>query len=116
MGGSTVELDSPCAAVHRHRLPVAKPERRVPGPDHRWDAVLAGHEGGVGGQGAAVRNHGRGTSEQRGPRWSGEPGDQYLTVPEAAEVFRAAHDTYHSASTPGACGLADEDGVGRHGL
>src|SRR5215218_1718447 len=49
ISGSTAELDGPRAAVHRHRLPVAKPERRIPGPDYCGDAVLAGDEGGVGG-------------------------------------------------------------------
>src|SRR5215213_5222539 len=102
--GSTAKLDGPCAAVHRHRLPAAKPERRVPGPDHRRDAVFAGDEGGVGGEGAAVCDHGHGPPEQRGPRGSGEPGDEHLPVSEAAEVFRAAHDTDRSAGAAGAGG------------
>jgi hypothetical protein len=41
-GVSAAEFDGPRAAVHRHRLPVAQPERCVPGPYHRGDAVLAG--------------------------------------------------------------------------
>jgi Low molecular weight phosphotyrosine protein phosphatase len=49
VGRSVGELHGPRSAVHRHRLPVAQPERRLPGPDHCGDAVLAGDEGGVGG-------------------------------------------------------------------
>src|SRR5215203_5715440 len=114
-GGASRDLDHPRAAVYDDGLAVAQPPCRVASADDCRDAVLAGYEGGVGGEGAAVGDHSRSTPEERGPRRGGDAGDEHLPVLEPIEVFRAVHDPRPPGRATWARRLADEDGVRWHG-
>src|SRR5829696_3015918 len=83
---SAVWLDGAGAAVHGDPLPFAQSGGGVAGGDHGGDAVLAGDQGGVGGQGAAVGDDRDGAGEQWRPGRGGGPGDQDLAGLEAVEV------------------------------
>src|SRR5436189_5457104 len=114
-------MDGAGAAVDGDRLPVAEPAGGVAGGDHRGDAVLAGNQGGMGGQGAAVGDHGDRVGEQRRPGGGGGPGDQDLAGLEAVEVTGPVDDADRAGSPSGTGRLAD-DGVlgwwaaGAHGV
>src|SRR5829696_5480504 len=86
---SAVWLDSAGAAVHGDPLPFPQSGGGVPGGDHGGDAVLAGDQGGVGGQGAAVGDDRDGAGEQWRPGRGGGSGDQDLAGLEAVEVARS---------------------------
>ena len=82
-------MDGAGAAVDGDQLPVAESACGIPGGDYSGDAVLAGDQGGVGGQGAAVGDDRDRAGEQRRPGGGGGPGDQHLTGLEAAKVCRS---------------------------
>src|SRR5829696_4069834 len=118
---SAVWLDGAGAAVHGDPLPFAQSGGGVPGGDHGGDAVLAGDQGGVGGQGAAVGDDRDGAGEQWRPGRGGAPGDQDLAGLEAVEVTRSADDADRAGGPAGAGWLPDDGVLGRwaggaHGL
>jgi hypothetical protein len=68
-------------------LPGSQAVGGVAGADDGGDAVLAGDEGGVCGEGTAVGDDRGRAGEQRGPRGGGGFGDEDVSVGEGGEVL-----------------------------
>jgi hypothetical protein len=110
--GFGVRSDGSGAAVDGYQLPWMQPYRGVAGGDDGGNAVLASHQGGMGGEGAAVGDDGGCSSEQRRPCRSGGFRDKHIAVAEPAEVLRALHDAYRSGCAARRCGVPDDDVLG----
>src|SRR4051794_38314542 len=101
--GFVVGSDRSGGPVNGHLLPWIQALGGVAGSDDGGDGVLAGDEGGVRGEGAAVRDDGSGAGEQGGPRRGGRLRDQYVTVAECSEVLRAVHDADRAGGAARRC-------------
>jgi hypothetical protein len=116
-----VGVDGAGAAVDGDQLAVVQAGGGIAGGDHRGDAVLAGDQGGMGGQGAAVGDDRDRAGEQRCPGGGGGPRDQDLAGLEAVEVTRSVDDA-DRAGGPAGAGWLPDDGVlwrwagGAHGV
>ena len=107
--GFGVRSDGSGGAVDGHQLPWMQTYRGVAGGDDGGDSVLAGHQGGVRSEAAAVGDDGGCSGEQRRPCRSGGFRDKHIAVAETAEVLRALHDAYRSGSASRGCGVPDDD-------
>ena len=81
-----MQLDCVGAAADSHHLAVARWAVVSPVAATARDAVLAGDQGGVGGEDAAVGDDRRRACEQRRPHRGGGPDDQHLAGLDAVEV------------------------------
>ena len=80
IGGRLVWGDGSGGTVDGHQLAGVQAGGGVAGADHGGDAVLAGDQGGVGGEGAAVGDDRRGLREQRRPRRGGRLRDEHVAA------------------------------------
>ena len=80
----------------------------VAGADDSGNAVLAGYQGGVRGQGAAGGDHGGGPREQWSPGRGGGLGDQDVPVGEAGEVRGVEHEVDRTGGAAGGRRMPEE--------
>jgi hypothetical protein len=104
-----VRSDGSGGAVDGHDLPGMQASGGVAGGDDGGDSVFARYQGGVRSQAAAVSDDGGSSSEQGRPCRGGDFCDKHVAVAEPAEVLRALHDPYRSASASLRCRVPDDD-------
>src|SRR5690606_6511138 len=101
-------FDGACSAVDGDELAVVQPGGGVAGADDGGDAVLAGDERGVSGEGAAVGDHCGGSGEQWCPGRCGAPGDEDVPGGEVGEVLWTGDDADRAGRSSCAGGLPDD--------
>src|SRR2546421_2036037 len=98
-------------AVDGDALPVVQPCGAVAGADDGGDAELAGHEGGVCGQGADVGDDGGGDGEQGRPGRGGGAGDEDVAGLKLVAVGGVEDDPHDAGGPPGAGALTGSERV-----